>query len=71
MKTRCLAGFTATLAAGTAAAQALRLPMEALIAHVKSFDGPNSAPLFAMLQNHVPPGNCVGAVTRRMVHGLP
>jgi hypothetical protein len=30
---RCLAGLIATSAAGTAAAQALRSPMEALVAH--------------------------------------
>jgi len=37
MKTLCLAGFIATLAAGTAAAQALLSPMEALIAPTKSY----------------------------------
>lgn len=66
MKTCCLADLIARLAA---AVQALRSPMEALIAPIKSFDGPDAAHLFAMFQNHVTPGNCVGAVTRRMVDG--
>ena len=46
----------------------LYTPMEALIADVKSFDGPDSARLSAMRQNQVTRGNCVGAVARRTVH---
>jgi len=47
MKTRSLAGLIATLAVGTAAAQALRSPMEALVAHDAGRAWPRLSSLFA------------------------